>query len=166
MLAGGEADASKAGLRVVLSKDFPGSDRDVQCRIMDAMTLVTRYGKPDFFVTMTCNPYWDEIVTELLPGQTPQDRPGVVARVYHAKLLDLQNFLIKKGNLGKVVAWAHVTEFQKRGLPHEHFLLVMEPGSKLKSPDDFDKYILAELPDKKKYPELHKLVCKHMMHGP
>ncbi|PUZ51594.1 hypothetical protein GQ55_6G200600 [Panicum hallii var. hallii] len=28
-LAMGEADASKAGLRVVLSKDFPGSDRDV-----------------------------------------------------------------------------------------------------------------------------------------
>jgi len=67
-LAAGEADASKAGLRVVLSKDFPGSDHDVQSRFMDAMTLVTRYGKPDFFVTMTCNPYWDEIVTELLPG--------------------------------------------------------------------------------------------------
>ena len=42
----------------------------------------------------------------------------------------------------------------------------MKPGSKLKSLDDFDKYISAELPDKKKYPELHKLVCKHMMHGP
>jgi len=42
----------------------------------------------------------------------------------------------------------------------------MELGSKLKSPDDYDKYISAELPDKKMYPELHKLVCKHMMHGP
>ena len=165
-LAAGEADALRAGLRVVLSKDFPGSDRDVQSRFMDAMTLVTRYGKPDFFVTMTCNPYWDEIVVELLPGQTPQYRPDVVARVYHAKLLDLHDFLIKKGHLGTVAAWAHVTEFQKRGLPHEHFLLVMESGSKLKSPDDYDRYISAELPDKKKYPELHKLVCKHMMHGP
>jgi hypothetical protein len=57
MLAMGEADASKVSLRDVLSKDFPGSDRDVQARFMDAMTLVTRYGKPDFFVTMTCNPY-------------------------------------------------------------------------------------------------------------
>ena len=71
-LAAGEADASKAGLRVVLSKDFSGSDRDVQSRFMDAMTLVTRYGKPDFFVTLTCNSYWDEIVAELLPGV--QDR--------------------------------------------------------------------------------------------
>jgi hypothetical protein len=107
----GEADASKAGLRLFLSKDFPGNDRDVQARFTDAMTLVTWYGKPDFFVTMTCNPYWDEIVAELLPGQTCQDRPDVVARVYHDKLLDLLDFLIKTGHLGKVAAWAHVTEF-------------------------------------------------------
>nr|XP_034586731.1 uncharacterized protein LOC117849278 [Setaria viridis] len=140
-LATGEADASKAGHRIVLSKQFLGSDRDVQSRFMDAMTLVTRYGKPDYFVTMTCNPYWDEIVVELLPGQTPQDRPDVVAWVYHAKLLDLHDFLIKKGHLGTVAAWAHVTEFQKRGLPHWHFLLVMESGSNLKSLDDYDKYI-------------------------
>ena len=55
-------------------------------RFMDAMTLVARFGKPEFFVTMTCNPYWDEIVKQLLPGQMPQDRPYIVARVYRAKL--------------------------------------------------------------------------------
>jgi hypothetical protein len=51
----GEADASKVGLRIVLGKHFPGSDRDVQSRFMDAITLVQRYGKPNYFVTMTCN---------------------------------------------------------------------------------------------------------------
>jgi hypothetical protein len=55
---------------------------------------------------MPCNPYWDDIVAELSLGQTPQDRPDVVARVYHAKLLDLHMFLIKKGHLGTVAAWA------------------------------------------------------------
>ena len=50
------------------------------------MALITRYGKQDFFVTMTSNPYWDEIVEQLLPGQMPQDRPDIVARVYRAKL--------------------------------------------------------------------------------
>ncbi|RCV18220.1 hypothetical protein SETIT_3G282400v2 [Setaria italica] len=73
-----QADASKAGLRIVLSKQFSGSDHDVLSQFMDAMTLVTCYGKPDYFVTMTCNPYWDEIMAELLPGQTPQDCPDVV----------------------------------------------------------------------------------------
>jgi len=101
-----------------------------------------------------------------LPGQTPQDRPDIVARIYHAKLIDLHDFLIKKGHFGKVAAWAHVNEFQKRGLAHDHFLLIMDSSSKLNGPDDFDKYISAELPDETKYPLLHELVCKHMMHGP
>ena len=36
-LAAGEVNAAYAGKRVVLSKSFPGSDRDVSCRFMDAM---------------------------------------------------------------------------------------------------------------------------------
>ncbi|RCV17325.1 hypothetical protein SETIT_3G211200v2 [Setaria italica] len=135
---------------IVLSKDFPGSDHDVQSRFMDAMTLVARYDKPDYFMTMTCNPYWDEIMVELLPRQTPQDHP----------------ILLPEWASRHVAAWAHVTEFQKRGLPHEHFLLVMEAGSKLKSPDDYDRYILAEITNPNKYPQLHQLVVKYMMHSP
>jgi hypothetical protein len=65
-----------------------------------------------------------------------------------------------------VWAYAHVTKFQKRGLPHEHFLLVMVNRDKLRSLDEFDKYISAEISDKDKYPVLQNLVCKHMMHGP
>ena len=42
----------------------------------------------------------------------------------------------------------------------------MEEESKVRSPDDYDKYISAEIPDQKKYPKLHRLVCTHMMHGP
>lgn len=67
----------------------------------------------------------------------------MVARMYLVKLLDLQDFLIKKGHLGK---W-HICTCNKRGLLHDHFLLVMKPGSKLKSLDDFHKYISAEIPD-------------------
>ena len=59
-LASGEVRGLNAGKRVVLSKDFPGSDCDVQCRFMVAMVVAT-YGRPDYFVTMTCNPYWPEI---------------------------------------------------------------------------------------------------------
>jgi len=165
-LAAGEHRGLKAGKLVVLSKNFSGSDRDVQCRFMDAMSLVAKYGKPDYFLIMTCNPYWPEITELLLPGQTHQDRPDIVTRVYHAKLIDFHDFVIKKGFFGKVAAWAHVTEFQKRGLSHEHFLLIMDSSSKLSGPDDFDKYISAELLDEKKCPLLHEFVCKHMMHGP
>jgi hypothetical protein len=130
------------------------------------MTLVQWFGKPDYFVTMTCNPYWDEVGRELFLGQTTQDRPKLVARVYRSKLCNLHDHLIKKKHFGVVWAYAHVIEFQKRGLPHEHFLLVMANKDKLRSPDEFDKYISMEIPDKDKYPMLHDLVCKHMMHGP
>ena len=35
---------------------------------LDAMSYVTEYGKPDLFITFTCNPKWDEIINELLPN--------------------------------------------------------------------------------------------------
>jgi hypothetical protein len=103
-LALGDSDARKVGKCIVLSKDFLGPNRDVHSRFLDAMALVARYERPNFFVTMTCNLYWPEITDQLLPGQTPQDRPDVVARVYHAKLRDLHDFLIVKGHFGKVAA--------------------------------------------------------------
>ena len=38
------------------------------------MALVHKFGKPNIFLTMSCNPNWDEIKSNLYPGQTPQDR--------------------------------------------------------------------------------------------
>jgi hypothetical protein len=74
--------------------------------------------------------------------------------------------LIKKKHFGEVLVYAHVTEFQKCGIPHEKFLLVMANRDKLRSLDEFHKYISAEILNKDKFPMLHDLVCKHMMHGP
>jgi hypothetical protein len=130
------------------------------------LTLVQQFGKSDYFVTMMCNPYWEEVGRELFLGQTLQDRPELVARVYRSKLCNLHDCLIKKKHFGEVLAYAHVTEFQKCGLPHEHFQLVMANRDKLRSPDEFDKYISAKIPEKDKYPVLYDIVCKYMMHGP
>ena len=85
--------------------------------------------------------------------------------MYRAKLRDLKDLLIKRKYFGDVAAYVHVTEFQKRGLPHEHFLLIMKSGSKLTTPDAYDRVILAEILDKDRYPELHDLVISHMLHG-
>jgi hypothetical protein len=74
--------------------------------------------------------------------------------------------LLKKDILGKVRAHVYVVEFQKRGLPHAHFLLIMERKYKITCPEQYDLLISAELPNKKKYPDLYKMVTKHMMHGP
>jgi hypothetical protein len=124
------------------------------------MILVQQFGKPDYFVTMTCNPYWKEVGREIFLGQTLQDRLELVSGVYRCKLHNLHDCLIKKRHFGEVLAYAHVTEFWKCGLPHEHFLLVMANRDKLRSPDEFDRFISAEIPDKDKFSVLHDLVCK------
>ncbi|ONM33246.1 hypothetical protein ZEAMMB73_Zm00001d041563 [Zea mays] len=161
----GDISAEKVGKRTVLSPSFIGGPRDMRRRYMDAMALVRKFGKPDIFLTMTCNPNWDEIRRELLPDQTPQDRPDLVVRVFHAKLQELKHRLTKQDILGKVRAYVYVVEFQKRGLPHAHFLLIMQRKYKLTCPEQYDLLISAEIPSNK-YPELRKMVIKHMMHGP
>lgn len=166
VISAGENRASEVGKRIVLPRTFQGGDRDMQQRFLNAMAIVQRLGKPDYFITMTCNPYWEEITNNLLPGQTPQDRPELVTRVYRAKLRDMKDLLIKKAYFGQVAGYVHVTEFQKRGLPHEHILLIMNLHNKLTSPDAYDKVICAEIPEKDKYHVLHNLVIKHMLHGP
>lgn len=46
------------GKRVVLPSTYPGGPRDMQMRYQDAMAIVRVHGKPDLFITMTCNPKW------------------------------------------------------------------------------------------------------------
>lgn len=162
----GEVQPRRIGQRIVLPASFIGGPRDMRRRFLDAMTLVQDDGKPDIFLTMTCNPNWSEITDFLKPGQSAQDRPELVARAFHAKLEDLKDQLFTKDILGKVVAYVYVIEFQKRGLPHAHFLLILNSASKMRNSDDYDKLVCAEIPDPKKYPRMHELVVKHMIHGP
>ena len=110
-LHAGEDRAEAVGKRTVMPSSFIGGPRDMRRRYMDAMALVRRFGKPDIFLTMTCNPNWDEIKRELYPGQTPQDRPDLVVRVFRAKLQELKDKLLKKDILGKVRAHVYVVEF-------------------------------------------------------
>ncbi|KAI3515541.1 hypothetical protein L1887_14440 [Cichorium endivia] len=162
----GESRPSMVGKRVVLPATFIGGPRDMRRRFMDAMALVQDDGKPDIFLTMTCNPNWQEIQDELFPGQSAQDRPDLVARVFRAKLEFLKEQLFKKHVLGVVSAYIYVIEFQKRGLPHAHFLMIMTSPNKLNSPADYDRLVCAEIPDPTKFPKLHELVKNTMMHGP
>lgn len=94
------------------------------------MAIVTRFGKPDLFITMTSNPKWREISENLLPGQTAQDAPDLIARVFRMKHKALLADIKEHWILGKTTAWVSVTEFQKRGLPHAHMLFTMATEDK------------------------------------
>ncbi|XP_058189402.1 uncharacterized protein LOC131306985 [Rhododendron vialii] len=135
-------------------------------RYMDAMTLMDKYGKPDIFLTMTCNPKWIEITNELKAHEDVQNRPDLVTRVFRSKFEQLKKEVIKKKCFGPVQAYTYVIEFQKRGLPHVYLLLIMKRGHKLVTPNDFDQFISIEIPEEIKNPHLYAAVLKHMMHGP
>lgn len=62
----GKTRASNIGKRIVLPASFISGPQDMKRRYLDAMTLVQRYGKPDIYLTMTCNPSWPEIKAEEL----------------------------------------------------------------------------------------------------
>ena len=92
-------------------------------------------------------------------------RPDIVVRVFHMKLENLLKDLREKAIFGKTVSCIHTIEFQKRGLPHAHILLIVAREYKLRSIDQFDKVVYAELPNEKLNPKLFELVTKHMIHA-
>uniref|UniRef100_A0A2N9INS4 ATP-dependent DNA helicase n=1 Tax=Fagus sylvatica TaxID=28930 RepID=A0A2N9INS4_FAGSY len=162
----GENEADNVGRRTILPSSFVGSPRDMVQRFQDAMSLVQKFGKPDLFITMTCNPGWDEIRNELLPGQIAQDRPDLLTRVFKSKFEQFKHDVVNIGVFGTVIAYVYVFEFQKRGLPHVHMLLIIDENDKLRNPDDYDQIVRAEIPAKEEQPQLHCAVLKHMIHGP
>ncbi|XP_020963370.1 uncharacterized protein LOC107606759 [Arachis ipaensis] len=163
----GETNVENVGRkRTILPSSFIGSHRDMTQRYEDGMTIVLKEGKPDIFLTMTCNPSWTEITSELNPVQTPQDRPNLTTRIFRAKFEQLKEDVITKGVLEKVKSYIYVTEFQKRGLPHVHILLILENNDKLIDPEHYDSLVRAEIPSKEVEPHLYDAVLKHMIHGP
>lgn len=60
----------------------------------------------------------------------------------------------------------YIVEFQKRGLPHCHFLLWLKEGSRIHRNEDIDRYVPAELPNPATDPEGHRVISEFMLHGP
>ena len=113
----GETSTTCHGKRVILPASFTGSARYFYNRFQDGMAIVRRYGKPDLFITMTCNPQWSEIQRELAPGEKAEDRPDIVARVFNSKHKKFMKAITEQQIFGEVEAHMHVIEFQKRGMP-------------------------------------------------
>ncbi|XP_011859010.1 PREDICTED: uncharacterized protein LOC105556523, partial [Vollenhovia emeryi] len=141
---------ARIGRVMILPSTFIGSPRNMMQNYQDAMAIVRKYGKPDVFITMTCNPNWLEIKENLLSNQQPADRPDICARKF----------------FGEVKAFVYVIEFQKRGLPHVHMLVTLKQNCKISNSETVDKPISAEIPDPAIDKNLYEIVMKNMIHGP
>ena len=140
------------------------------------MAIVWHMHKPDLFITMTCNPNWPEIQAELSHGQSAQDRHAMVARLFRQKKDQLMKDLTQRHVLGKCQAWLWVIEFQKRGLPHIHILLILQDQYRPKTAELVDQMVLAEPPpdpnetgitydEKARQKPLWDIVLTNMIHG-
>ena len=159
-------EGQKVGSCVILPSSFSGGPRAMLQHFQDAMAMIGKFGKPDLFLTFTCNPKWSEITRNLNSGETPIDRPDLVARVFNLKLRELIKDITERGVLGHALAFVYVIEFQKRGLPHVHLLLHLSEEDKLVQASDIDSIICAELPDPLQEPDLFSIVKACMIHGP
>ena len=92
----GTTNASDVRQHIILPSTFIDGPCDMYQRYQDAKTLVQIYGKPDLFITITCNPRWPEIITELLSEQTPQDRPDLIGKIliYYFKINNIIMIII------------------------------------------------------------------------
>ena len=98
-------DLPNAGARVILPPTIYGSPRWFNERFQDAMAIVRKYGKPDLFLTFTCNPKWQEIEEALNEGESYTDRPDLCVHVFKMKLDALLLDLLKRQILGPVKAY-------------------------------------------------------------
>ncbi|KAL8614849.1 hypothetical protein ACOMHN_063199 [Nucella lapillus] len=128
----------------------------------DAMAYVRKYGKPDLFITTTCNPKWEEIQRELFEAQPQNDRHDVTARVFSQKQKKLIWLLLKGKVFGELQCFMSTIEWQKRGLPHSHTLTWCKEKIR---PEQIDSIISGEIPDSEDK-ELYDIEKQHMVHGP
>ena len=108
-----ENDNVLIGKMIIFPSSFESSLRIMQQQYQDAMAIVTKYGKPDLFITMTCNPKWADNTNNLQHWQKVENRPDLVARVFNIKLNAILNDICKFYLFGKVIAKIHLIEFLK-----------------------------------------------------
>ena len=155
-----EGGAQPSSQKIYLPSSFPGSFRRNHLLLENGLARVRQYGLPQLFITMTCNPNWPEIKDRLLPGQTAADRPLLVARVFHKKLMEMREDIKKL--FGGLQYRLDVIEFQKRCLPHIHELICLLINI-LQTMAEIDKWISAEMPREEGV--LKDLVQKYMIHN-
>lgn len=157
-------DLNSASIPLILPSNFVGSSKWYHMLYMDAMALPMRFGKPDLFLTMTCNPRWPEIKAALPNNSHWRHHPDIVARVFWLKFKSLMRDIVQGKLFGAVKSYVWRVEWQARGLPHVHLLIILE--TPISTALQVDKFVSAEIPDPQMSPDLHQLVSDFQIHAP
>ncbi|KAK3929744.1 3-hydroxyanthranilate 3,4-dioxygenase [Frankliniella fusca] len=139
------------------------TERNGRNRFLDCMAIMTKFKGSSYFITMTANPKWKEI-QEDLPEVPWYFKPQVNVRVFLQKMAVLLNLLVQRQCLGRALGYACVIEYQKRGLPHCHIIMMVYPDDMPKCGREVDLVIRADIPDPAREPQLHELVTRVNLH--
>ena len=118
-----DGNTTNVGRLTILPSSYAGSPRHMHEYAQNAFAYVLLYGRPDLFITYTCNQSWDEIQQILLQGQSVVHRHDITARVFRQKLKSLKNYIVKLKMFESVRCWMYSVEWPKRGLPNAHILI-------------------------------------------
>ncbi|MBW0550478.1 hypothetical protein O181_090193 [Austropuccinia psidii MF-1] len=160
----GEGDVN--GKKIVLPSTFIGGPRAMTQLYQDAMALVKHFRRPLLFIKITENPKWPEIQATLKGNETPSNHPHLVARVLQFNLNVLLQDLTVNKHLGTVLSYVYEIEFQKRGLPHAHIIMILADSSIPKTVRDIDALVCAEIPNQEQENHLFSIVTKTMLYAP
>ena len=157
-----------AGLQMILPSSHIGSPRWYHSQYQDGMARVRKFGKPELFITFTCNPNWPEIKSAMKGFEHggSNARPDLIARIFQIKLEAMMNDIVDNEIFGTVTGYIYAMEWQKRGLPHAHILVFLSTADAIRTSDVIDKAVCAEFPDPHQQPQLYQIVHTHMVHGP
>lgn len=84
----GDVEGRSIGQRIILPSSFTGSPRYMYKHYQDALALCHVHGNPHYFITLTCNARWPEILRELhrVNCSNANNRPDIVVRVFELKV--------------------------------------------------------------------------------
>ena len=131
------------GIKTYIPATLTGSPTYWNNVAKNAFYLSMVLGPPTFFITMTENPKWHEIVA-LNSEKDVMNNSVLLARIFHQKKQSLIDYIKSSKIFGKVKGLLWRDEYQKRGLPHCHMLLWSDYDTS--NPDEIDKIITCRLP--------------------
>jgi CBS domain containing-hemolysin-like protein len=80
---------------------------------------------------------------ELKPNQTASDYPDLVAHVFQMMVKVFLKEMEKIGWFANVIGNIWIREYQKRGLPHIHLLLIFPLEQKVSTIEDINCLVLV-----------------------
>ena len=155
------------GRLACLPSSLPFTPANQREHISDLTALIVEYGPPDFFITMTANPLWPEVVSlarhKGIDSTRFYSHADIVNKAFYRRNLDLRRFLaadfFRPVSPNRKQWLANRIEYQKRLNVHSHTLFRSGvcPGDM-----NIDEVVTCAIPDEEC--ELKELVTQLMVH--